>query len=67
MAEATVQDSIEAATNHLTLRRPQILSAGAIIAQFLIVRDGLSSYVPADELNATAATLTAGIWANNED
>ena len=62
MSKVTIQEYVESAIDS-ELSRVQIQSAGNIIAHFLIVREGLADRVSKDELNATAATLTAGIWA----
>lgn len=62
----SVAEYIEGAIKSESLQRGQVKSAGTIISQFLLVREGLIGRVPEHELNATAATLTAGIWAGPE-
>jgi|GEM_PF-3809379 len=66
-AVTSVKEYVEGTIESESLRRPQTQSAGTIIAQFLLVREGLQGRVPEAELNSVAATLTAGIWANNSD
>ena len=63
MSQTSITEYVEAAIDSPN-NREQIKSAGNIIAHFLIVKKGLEGRVPADELNATAATLTAGIWSS---
>ncbi len=61
MAAVSVQEYVSGAIESESLRRAQVKSAGNIIAQFLLIREGLQGRIPDDELSATAATLTAGI------
>lgn len=67
MSVTTVAEYLEGALEAEPLRRAQVKSAGTIIAQFLLVREGLTGRVPDDKVDSVAATLTAGIWANNQD
>lgn len=64
MSAISVREYVEAAIDSETLQRAQVQSAGNIVSQFLLVRRGLQGRIPDAELTATAATLTAGIWAN---
>jgi hypothetical protein len=66
MTRVDVNEYVESAMDTEALQRAQIKSAGTIIAQFLLVREGLTGRIPDNELNATAATLTAGIWASSD-
>ncbi len=67
MNTTTIDEYIEGAQASDALRRAQVKSAGTIIAQFLLVRDGLAGRVAEENVDAIAATLTAGIWANTSD
>ena len=67
MKNVSVHEYIDAAIGNDTLERAQVKSAGSIIAQFLVIRKGLEGRIPTEELSATAATLTAGIWASPSD
>lgn len=66
MEPVSVQEYVDGAIESVSLRRAQVKAAGNIIAQFLLVREGLQGRIPEDELSATAATLAAGIWAAPE-
>lgn len=67
MSTTTVSEYVEGAQTLEALRRSQIKSAGTIVAQFLLVREGLRGRVDDANVDAIAATLTAGIWSNNQD
>lgn len=66
MSTVSVREYVDAAIDSETLQRAQVQSAGNIISQFLLVRRGLQGRIPDTELDATAATLTAGIWAGKD-
>ena len=67
MSAVSVREYVDAAIDSETLQRAQVQSAGAVVSQFLLVRRGLQGRIPDAELSATAATLTAGIWASKEN
>jgi hypothetical protein len=60
----TVNDCVEGAQDDKEVMRKNTQIAGAAIAQFLVMRDGLRGRVPDAELDATAATLTAAVYSN---
>jgi hypothetical protein len=60
-----INDYVEAAIDDEGSQRSQITNAAAIIAQFLVVKKGLSGRVAHETLDTTAATLTAAIWTNS--
>ena len=66
MTNITVAEYLEGALESEELQRKQIASAGTIISQFLLVREGLKESVGTAQLDAVAATLTAGIYASNK-
>ena len=65
MANVNVHEYVDAAISTGPLDRDRVKSAGNLIAQFLIVRQGLEGRIPSEDLSATAATLTAAIWARS--
>jgi hypothetical protein len=66
MLASNVKKYVDEAIVSESLQRAQLKRVGAMISNFLLVRDGLEGRVPHAELNAIAATLTAGIWGSND-
>jgi hypothetical protein len=64
--ELDINDYVDAAIDDEGPKRRQMTDAAAIIAQFIVVREGLAGRISAEDINATAATLTAAIWANSK-
>jgi hypothetical protein len=62
MKNITVAEYLEAAQESEDLQRKQIIEAGTILSQFLLVREGLAEKVEPHQIDAIAATLTVGIY-----
>lgn len=70
MAIITVGKYIDEAQESETIRRAQAEEAGLIVAQFLLIREGLDRRsVRSDPatLDTAAATLTAAVWRNKQN
>jgi len=65
MANVSVNEYIDAAIAPGPQDRDRIKNEGNLIAQFLVVRQGLEGRIPSADLSTTAATLTAAIWARS--
>ena len=60
-----ISEYVDAAIDDEGSERSRMNSAATIIAQFLTVKEGLAGRVSPESIDATAATLTAAIWANS--
>lgn len=61
-----ISEYVDAAIDDEGSERTLKNNAAAIIAQFLVVKDGLAGRIDLENVNATAATLTAAIWASRK-
>jgi hypothetical protein len=57
-----VNELIEVAKDSPDLQRTQANNAATIVAQFILVKQGLSGRVGPHEIDNVAAILTAAVW-----